>query len=57
MTVIKRNGQEVVFDKNKIINAINNAFIDVDGQLYEDETATSIANDIEYELKLYPKPE
>ena len=51
MTVIKRNGQEVVFDKNKIINAINNAFIDVDGQLYEDETATSIANDIEYELK------
>ena len=51
MNVIKRNGKKVAFDKNKIINAINSAFIDVDGQLYEDETSTSIANDIERDLQ------
>lgn len=27
----KRNGSKVLFDKNKIIKAINSAFIDVDG--------------------------
>ena len=47
MTVIKRNGTKVPFDKNKIIDAINKAFIDVDGQLYEDDTATDIADEIE----------
>lgn len=29
--VKKRNGTSVPFDKNKIINAINAAFIEVDG--------------------------
>jgi hypothetical protein len=29
--IIKRNGTIVLFDKNKIINAINKAFIEVDG--------------------------
>lgn len=47
MYIIKRDGTIVLFDKNKIINAINKAFIEVDGQLYENDTATDIANDIE----------
>lgn len=47
MNVIKRNGSEVPFDKEKIINAINRAFIDVDKQLYETDTAKDIARDIE----------
>ena len=47
MYIIKRDGTVVLFDKNKIINAINKAFIEVDGQLYENDTATDIANDIE----------
>ena len=44
--VVKRDGTEVPFDKQKIINAINAAFIEVDGQLYEDDTAKDIANEI-----------
>lgn len=47
MKVIKRNGSKVDFDKNKIIKAINKAFIEVDGKLYENETAMDIADDIE----------
>lgn len=31
MYIIKRDGTIVLFDKNKIINAINKAFIEVDG--------------------------
>ena len=44
--IIKRNGNQVEFDKEKIINAINKAFIEVDGQLYEDDTAKDIADEI-----------
>ena len=47
MQVIKRNGTKVPFDKAKIIEAINGAFLEVDGILYETETAEDIANDIE----------
>ena len=47
MKVIKRNGSKVDFNKNKIIKAINKAFIEVDGKLYENETAMDIADDIE----------
>lgn len=52
--IVKRNGTKVLFDKNKIINAINKAFIEVDGQFYENDTAKEIADDIEkilYEYK------
>jgi len=42
--VIKRDGTRVPFDKQKIIDAINKAFIEVDGELYEDETAEEIAD-------------
>ena len=45
--VSKRNKTTVPFDKQKIINAINSAFIEVDGKLYEDDTAKDIADDIE----------
>lgn len=47
MLVTKRNGEIADFNKEKIINAINAAFLDVDGQLYEDDTAKDIAEDIE----------
>lgn len=46
MYVIKRNGNKVKFDKEKIINAINAAFIEVDGILYETDTAEDIAAEI-----------
>lgn len=45
--IIKRNGTIVPFDKQKIVNAINKALIDVDGLLYETDTADDIANEIE----------
>lgn len=44
--IIKRNGEVVPFNKDKIIVAINKAFIDVDGTLYETDTAEDIAFDI-----------
>ena len=47
--IIKRDGTIVPFNKDKIINAINKAFIEVDGQLYEDDTARDIADEI-YEV-------
>ncbi len=46
----KRNGILVPFDKQRIIDAINNAFVEVDGTLYEDETAQDIADEIAYKL-------
>ena len=46
LIIKKRNGLEVDFNPQKIIDAINAAFIDVDGQLYEDDTAADIADDI-----------
>lgn len=46
MIIIKRDGNAVSFNANKIINAINKAFIEVDGKLYENETATDIAYEI-----------
>ena len=45
--VIKRNGEAVSFDKDKIVQAINKAFLDVDGVLYETDTSNDIANEIE----------
>ena len=46
MHVIKRDGSLVQFDPTRIINAINKAFIEVDGRLYENDTATDIALEI-----------
>ena len=47
MRIVKRNGESVEFNKNKIVDAINKAFIEVDNHLYETDTATSIADEIE----------
>ena len=46
-TVLKRNGDYVPFDKNKIIAAISKAFLEVDVCLYETDTIIDIATDIE----------
>ena len=46
----KRDGTKVPFNREKIINAINAAFIEVDGQLYEDDTSQDIAEELEHNL-------
>lgn len=46
MNVKKRNGAVVAFDKQKIVDAINKAFIEVDSVLYEEDTAADIADEI-----------
>lgn len=50
LIVHKRDNTTVPFDKQKIINAINGALIEVDGKLYEEDTARDIAIDIEKSL-------
>lgn len=54
MYIIKRDGSITQFNKKKIINAINKAFIEVDGKLYEDDTAKDIAEDIERQINHFP---
>lgn len=54
MYIIKRDGSITQFNKKKIINAINKAFIEVDGKLYEDDTAKDIAEDIEKQINRFP---
>ena len=44
--VKKRDGSIVDFDRTKVINAVNAAFLDVDGLLYETDTAEDIAEEI-----------
>ena len=44
--VRKRDGKIVDFDRTKVINAVNAAFLDVDGLLYETDTAEDIADEI-----------
>lgn len=51
LQIEKRNGIVVPFDRERIINAINKAFIEVDGELYEDDTANDIADEIKYAVK------
>lgn len=45
MQIIKRNGDIVKFDKRKIVNAINKAFLEVTA--HTSPTAERIANKIE----------
>ena len=47
MLIVKRDGTQVQSDRDKIINAINKAYIEVDGKLYETDTAYDIAIEIE----------
>jgi hypothetical protein len=48
--VRKRNGDIVDFDIRKISSAVAAAMIDVDGELFETDTAYDIAEDIEKSL-------
>ena len=44
MHVIKRDGTRVLFNPNKIVNAINKAMISAYGSVYESDTAEEIAD-------------
>lgn len=46
LEIVKRDGSRVPFDKEKIVQAILRAFIEVDGVIYEEDTARDIAEDI-----------
>lgn len=48
----KRDGTLVPFNKDKIVVAINKAFIEVDGTIYETDTANDIADEIYTNAKL-----
>ena len=45
--IIKRNGDIVNFNKYKIIEALEKAFLEVDGVIYEYDTIYEIAKDVE----------
>lgn len=47
MDIIKRDGARQAFDRWRIVHAIIQAFLDVDGELYEADTANDIADEIE----------
>ena len=54
--IVKRDGTIVPFDKANIIVAINSAMKEVDGEIYEYDTARDIASDIEKEIaEIYDK--
>lgn len=46
LEIVKRDGSHVPFDKEKIVQAILRAFIEVDGIIYEGDTARDIAEEI-----------
>ena len=50
MLIIKRTGGAAEFDREKIESAINKAFLEVDGTLYETDTAKDIAKEIEEKI-------
>lgn len=54
MDVLKRDGSKVLFDAKKIITAINKAFLEVDGEIYENDTATDIALEIAQKIDKSP---
>ena len=51
----KRDGTIVPFDKQKIIDAINKAFLEVDGKIYENDTVKDIADEIYHKAELFYK--
>ena len=54
--IIKRDGTYAPFNREKIILAINKAFLEVDGILYETDTAEDIADDIYTIAKSLDRP-
>ena len=55
MYIKKRNGMQVPFSKDKIIIAIHKAFLEIDGTLYETDTANDIADEIENIIQMAHK--
>ena len=51
MQIEKRDGTLVPYDNNKIILAIEKAMNEVDGMIYEHDTAKDIAYEIEKKIK------
>ena len=51
MLIIKRNGMKVPFDKQKVVDAVNKALLEVDGCLYETETAEDIGEALEAHIQ------
>ena len=51
MQIEKRDGTLVPYDNNKIILAIEKAMNEVDGKIYEHDTAKDIAYEIEKKIK------
>lgn len=54
LQIQKRDGTLVPFNSQKIVDAINGAFLEVDGKLYEDDTAKDIAAEIEQTIANSP---
>ena len=48
--VLKRDGTKVPFESYNIIKAINGAMLEVDGEIFENDTARDIAHDIEQDI-------
>lgn len=46
LEIVKRDGSRAPFEEDKIIQAILRAFIEVDGVIYEEDTAKDIAHEI-----------
>ena len=53
ITVIKRDGSEVLYDRTKIIRAISKALIELDGNLWQGYIAENIATSLESYMALY----
>lgn len=51
LQIRKRSGILVPFDKQRVVDAINKAFIEIDGRLFEEDTANDIADEIKYIVK------
>ena len=53
ITVIKRDGSEVPYDRTKIIRAISKALIELDGNLWQGYIAENIATSLESYMTVY----
>ena len=51
LQIQKRNGDIVEFQKEKVIDALTKAFLEVDGILYETDTINDIADDVEFLIR------
>ena len=51
LMIRKRNGNIVEFKKEKVVDALTKAFLEVDEQIYETDTINDIANDIEFLIR------